>query len=204
MNHIQVLEGNDAETAIRQLKNVVALSSSSDGSPTVSLLKQEDYIVAPVIHKGTLTQDILRTIFEVAKTTGHDTMTAIGLYSAEELHCYDIPMTLEGLDELRSTSCSVVNFVLYAGAPDWLVIFVDQLYVAYGPPAFVNALVGDVGKAYQDLELKINALATEFQGDIPSYVAQEIERMGSYLDSALIKLGEDYPKAQAGELVSVL
>ncbi|MEL6161082.1 MAG: hypothetical protein AAFQ40_06960 [Cyanobacteria bacterium J06623_5] len=204
MNHIQVLEGNDAETAIRQLKNVVALSSRQDGSPTVSLLKQTGYIVAPVIHKGTLTQDILKTIFEAAKTTGQPSMTAIGLYSAEELHCYAIPMTFEGLDELRSTSCSVVNFVLYAGAPDWLVIFDDQLYVAYGPPAFVNALVGDVGQAYQDLESKINALAAEFQGDIPSYVAQEIERMGSYLDSALIKLGEDYPKAQAGELVSVL
>ncbi|MEO0771459.1 MAG: hypothetical protein AAFY72_18900 [Cyanobacteria bacterium J06649_4] len=204
MDYIQVLEAQDAEEAIELLKSVVTLSSKEDGSPDVALLKQSDYVVAPVMHKGTLTPAILERFYAAAKTTGHSEMTAVGLYSAEEQHCYRVPMSLEALSELRGTSCGVVNFVLFAGAPDWLIVFDDQLYIAYGPASFVTALVDDIEGAYKAVESRLNELYNESQADIPSYAVQEINRMGEYLDSALEKLSKQYPNATEGAMVSVV
>jgi len=208
MDHIQILEGQAAEAAIDRLNRVVSLAASEEGSPNVALLKQADYVVAPVIHKGTLSSEVLKTIFDAAQTTaqktGQPSMTAVGLYSPEEQHCYEVPMSLEALDELRGTSCGVISFVLYAGEPDWLVLFDDQLYIAYGPPAFVSALVGDIDAAFKAVETRLNELYTESQSDIPGYARQEIERMGEYLDTALGKLANDYAKAEIGDRIFVV
>ena len=204
MTHIQVLEGADAQAAIDRLNTVVALSPNEEGSPSVALLKQADFVVAPVMHKGTLNTEIIEQFFAAAKATGHDSMTAVGLYSDEEQHCYQVPMTLEGLNELRGTSCGVVNFVLFAGEPDWLIVFDSQLYIGYGPKDFVSTLVGDIDAKYREIETRLNELYAQTQDDIPSYIAEEINRMGEYLDSALSKLGTDYSNAPAGEMVSVV
>ncbi|MEM6596748.1 MAG: hypothetical protein AAF810_06120 [Cyanobacteria bacterium P01_D01_bin.36] len=209
MNYIQVLEGAEADAAIAQLGTLVTLTSSEEGSPNVALRKQEGVVVAPVIHKGTLTPEILEKIFTAANTTGHSSMKAIGLYSEEEQHCYEVPMSLEALSELRGTSCGVINFALFAAAPeaetpDWLVIFDDQLYIAYGPEAFVNELVGSVDSAYKAVEERLNQLYTESLEDIPGYAVQEINRMGEYLDTAFIRLSKDYAEAAVGERVAVV
>lgn len=209
MDTIQVLEGAEAEAAIKTLKTVVDLSPAEEGAPQVALLKQADCVVAPVVHGGTLTQDIVQKIFEAVKTTGSSSMVAIGLYSPEELHCYWVPMALEGLSELRGTSCGVVNFILYgerpgSEKPDWLVVFDNQLYIAYGPEPFVSALVGDVGAAYGSLEGTLAGLEEEAKGEIPGYIAQEIARMKEYLTSALRRLRQDYAQATPGERVTVV
>ncbi|MGC1527722.1 MAG: hypothetical protein WA783_16885 [Phormidesmis sp.] len=204
MDHIQVLEGQAAEAAIDRLNQVVSLAASEEGSPDVALLKQADFVVAPVIHKGTLSSEVLKTIFDAAQTTEQASMTAVGLYSPEEQHCYEVPMSLEALNELRGTSCGVISFVLYAGEPDWLVLFDDQLYIAYGSSAFVSALVGDIDAAFKAVETRLNELYTEAQGDIPGYARQEIERMGEYLDAALGKLANDYAKAEVGDRIFVV
>ncbi len=204
MDHIQVLEGQAAEAAISRLNQAVSLAASEEGSPNVALLKQADFVVAPVIHKGTLSSEVLKIIFDAAQTTGQTSMTAVGLYSPEEQHCYEVPMSLEALNELRGTSCGVISFVLYAGEPDWLVLFDDQLYIAYGPQAFVSALVGDIDAAFKAVETRLNDLYTQSQGDIPGYARQEIERMGKYLDAALGKLANDYAQAEIGDRVFVV
>ncbi|MEO1621532.1 MAG: hypothetical protein AAFU53_10945, partial [Cyanobacteria bacterium J06632_3] len=184
--------------------SVVTLTAKEEGAPDVALRKQSDYVVAPMMHKGTLTPEILEKFYNAAKTTGHSEMTAVGLYSAEEQHCYRVPMTQEALSELRGTSCGVVNFVLFAGAPDWLIVFDDQLYIAYGPAAFVTALVEDIDTAYKAIENRLNELYNQSQEDIPGYAIQEINRMGEYLDSALEKLSKQYPAAAEGAMVSVV
>ncbi|MGD1867744.1 MAG: hypothetical protein ACFB0D_24600 [Phormidesmis sp.] len=214
MNHIQVLEGPDADTAVGRLNQVVTITSSEDGSPDIALIKRSDAVVAPVMHKGTLTQEIVQKIFDAASTTGQAPMTAVGLYNAEEQHCYSVPMVLEGLNELRGTSCGVINFALFGNSigssdgesdtPSWLVLFDDQLYVAYGPKEFVTTLVGDIGEAFQAVETRLNQLYTDAQGDIPGYAREEINRMGEYLDAALTKLTEGYAKADEGDWVGVV
>lgn len=204
MDKITVLEGDAAEAAIERLNRFVSLAASEDGSPDVAILKQDGFVAAPVIHKGTLSEAVLENIYAAAKTTPHSSMTAVGLYSPDEYHCYEVPMSLEALNELRGTSCGVINFALFAGSPDWLVIFDDQLYVAYGSQAFVSALVGDIDRAYKMIEERLNALYKEAQGDIPGYARQEINRMGEYLDAAYGKLTNGYAKAKAGERVFVL
>ncbi|MEL6492522.1 MAG: hypothetical protein AAFV85_25710 [Cyanobacteria bacterium J06634_6] len=204
MDEIQVLEGQEAEAAIARLNQVVSLAASEEGSPDVAILKQDGFVAAPVIHTGTLSETVLEKIFEAAKTTGHSSMTAMGLYSPEEYHCYELPMTLSALNELRGTSCGVINFALFAGAPDWLVLFDDQLYVAYGSPEFVTALVGDIDGAYKAIEDRLSQLYKDSQGDIPGYAKQEINRMGEYLDAAYGKLTDGYAKADVGERVFVL
>ncbi len=208
MNHIQVLEGADAQTAIAQLNQLVTITSSEDGSPDIALRKRPEAVVAPVMHKGTLTQEIVQKIFDAASTTGQAPMTAIGLYNAEEQHCYSVPMIFEGLDELRGTSCGVINFALYGGgdrsAPSWLVLFDDQLYVAYGPKEFVTALVGDIDGAFKAVEARLNQLYHDAQGDLPGYAREEINRMGEYLDAALTKLTKNYAQANEGDWVAVV
>lgn len=209
MNYIQVLEGPDADAAIAQLKTIVTLTSSEDGSPDVALRKQDGVVVAPVIHKGTLTPEIIEKIFAAANTTGHTSMKAIGLYSEEEQHCYEVPMTLEAMRELRGTSCGVINFALFAIAPeapmpDWLVVFDDQLYIAYGPEDFVTQLVGDVNSAFKAVEERLNQLYTESLEDIPGYAIQEINRMGEYLDATFVRLSQDYANAAIGDRVQVV
>ncbi len=204
MDHIQILEGQAAEAAIDRLNRVVSLAASEEGSPSVALLKQDGFVAAPVIHKGTLSSEIIETIFNAVQTTGQASMTAVGLYSAEEQHCYEMPMTLAALNELRGTSCGVINFVLYAGEPDWLVLFDNQLYIAYGSQAFVTALVGDIDAALEAVETRLNQLKTEAQGNVPSYAKQEIERMSEYLEAALGKLVNDYAKAEVGDRVFIV
>lgn len=218
MNHIQVLEGPDADVAVSQLNQVVTITSSEDGSPDIALLKRSNSVVAPVMHKGTLTPEIVQTIFEAASTTGPAAMTAVGLYNAEEQHCYSVPMVLEGLSELRGTSCGVINFALYGGsqdnggsednnesaAPSWLVLFDDQLYIAYGPEEFVTALVGNIDEAFKAVEARLNQLYNDAQGDLPGYAREEINRMGEYLDAALTKLTENYAKADEGDWVAIV
>lgn len=210
MNHIQVIEGTDADEAVNQLNQVITITSSEDGSPDIALLKRANTVVAPIMHKGTLTQEIVQKIFDAANTTGQASMTAIGLYNAEEQHCYSVPMSFEGLNELRGTSCGVINFALYGNSPDdsntpsWLVLFDDQLYIAYGPKEFVTALVGDIDKAFQAVEARLNQLYEDAQGDLPGYAREEINRMGEYLDAALTKLTDDYAKAHEGDWVAVV
>jgi len=213
LNHIQVLEGADADTAVSQLNQIVTITSSEDGSPDIALLKRSDAAVAPVMHKGTLTEEIVKTIFEAASKTGQAPMTAIGLYSAEEQHCYSVPMMYEALKELRGTSCGVINFALYGnseknseegGTPDWLVLFDDQLYIAYGSKDFVTALVGDIASAFKAVEARLNQLYADAQGDLPGYAREEINRMGEYLDAALTKLTQAYAKAGEGDWVAVV
>lgn len=204
MSHIQVLEGNEADAAVNDLKKVVAISSQEDGSPNVDLLKRSDFVVAPVMHKGSLNAEILEKFFDAIKPTGRETITAIGLYNAEEQHCYQLPASLDALKELRGTSCGVINFALYAGDPDWVILFDDQIYVAYGPEPFVKALVGDIDSAFTAVETRLNELYQQAQEDIPGYAIQEINRMGEYLDAALSKLGNDYNNAPEGELVNVV
>ena len=99
---------------------------------------------------------------------------------------------------------AVINFALFAGAPDWLVLFDDQIYVAYGSQDFVTALVGDIDSAYKAVEDRLSQLYEDAQGDIPGYARQEINRMGEYLDAAYDKLTDDYAKADVGERVFVL
>ena len=204
-----MLEGEAAEVAVERLIAVLTIASGEDGSPDIALRKQADYVVAPVIYKGTLSEDLLRTVFDAVKTTGLESMTAIGLYSTEEQHCYEVPMTLAGLNELRGTSCGVINFALFGTQPereepDWLVLFDDQIYVAYGPASFVTTLVGDVETAFKAIEDKLNQLYKDAQGDIPGYAKAEINRMGEYLDAALGKLANDYAKASVDERVMVV
>lgn len=204
MTQIQVLEGSDEQAAIERLKTIVTLSPKEEGSPTVALRKQSEFVVAPVMHKGTLNADIVDNFFTAIETTGQETLTAIGLYSDEELHCYSVPATPEGLNKLRGTSCGVVNFVLFAGEPDWAIVFDSQLYVGYGPEPFVTALVGDIDSKYKEIETRLNEMYEQTQDDIPGYIAAEINRMGEYLDSALTKLGTEYSNAPAGEMVSII
>ena len=204
-----MLEGKAADVAVERLNAVLTIASGEDGSPDIALRKQADYVVAPVMYKGTLSEDLLKTVFDAVKTTGLESMTAIGLYSAEEQHCYEVPMTLEGLNELRGTSCGVINFALFgtqpeSREPDWLVLFDDQIYIAYGPEAFVTTLVGDIDAAFQTIEDKLNQLYKDAQGDIPSYAKTEINRMGEYLDAALGKLANDYANADVNERVLVV
>ena len=111
MDQIQVLEGQAADAAIERFNRVASLAASEEGSPNVALLKQEGFVAAPVIHKGSLSEAVIEKIFDAAKTTGHDSMTAVGLYSPEEFHCYEMPMSLEALKELRGTSCGVIGKV---------------------------------------------------------------------------------------------
>ncbi|MEL6553444.1 MAG: hypothetical protein AAFQ63_08300 [Cyanobacteria bacterium J06621_11] len=209
MDNIQVLEGDAANIAVERLNSVLTIGSGEDGSPDIALLKQAGYVVAPVMYKGTLSEDLLKIVFDAAKTTGIETMTAIGLYSTEEQHCYELPMTLEALNELRGTSCGVINFALFGTRPegtqpDWLVLFDDQIYVGYGSEAFVTALVGNIEAAFKAIEDKLNQLYQDAQSDIPGYAKAEINRMGEYLDAALGKLANDYAKAEAGERVMVV
>ncbi|MEL7332644.1 MAG: hypothetical protein AAFN12_10355 [Cyanobacteria bacterium J06560_2] len=209
MDTIQVLEGPAAEAAIAQLNRVVTLGSGEEGSPDVALCKREHAAIAPVIHTGTLSTDILEKFFNAAKTTSHDAINAFGLYSAEEYHCYRLPVTLEAFKALRGTSCGVINFALVASEsetsdPDWVVVFDDQLYIAYGSPAFVTALVGSVEMAYQAVEDRLAQLYKDAQGDIPGYARAEINRMGEYLDAAFCKLTQDYAQAEAGDHVFVV
>ncbi|MEM9090561.1 MAG: hypothetical protein AAGC93_17655 [Cyanobacteria bacterium P01_F01_bin.53] len=204
MTNIRVLEGSEGEAAVKQLKSVIALAPAEDGAPKVDVIKQNSHQVVPVVHGGTLTSEIVKKIFDAAKTTGHTSMTAIGLYSPDELHCYSVPMTLEGLDELRGTSCGVVNFVLYGGDTEWLIIFDNQLYIGYGQEAFINALVGSEDKAYQAFQTTLEGLQAEAKGDSPGYVIQEIKRVSGYLGTALTKLKTDYAQAQEGDMVNVV
>lgn len=203
---MQVLEAQTAESTISSLNEVVKLSPNETGSPHIAVLKQADYRLAPVIHKGPLTADLLETFYQAAKTTGDDTLTAVGLYDEEEQHCYQVPLTSDGIQELRTTSCSVVNSIFYGGnsKPNWMIIFHSQLYIAYGPEAFVQALVGDIDSAYAAIETKLNELYTQTQDDIPGYIAAEINRMGEYLDGAYTKLTQDYQNATPGEFVQIL
>ena len=194
MTQIQVLEGADEQAAIERLKTIVTLSPKQEGSPSVALLKQPDFVVAPVMHKGKLNADIIDKFFAAIKTTGQAALTAIGLYSNEELHCYSVPATPGG----------VVNFVLFAGEPDWAIVFDSQLYVGYGSEPFVTALVGDIDSKYKEIETRLNEMYAQTQDDIPGYIAAEINRMGEYLDSALTKLGTEYGNAPAGEMVSIV
>jgi len=204
LSDIQVLEGNEAEDAVNRLKKVIAISSQKEGSPDVDLLKRSDFVVAPVMHKGTLNVEILEKFFNAAKTTGHSELTAIGLYNADEQHCYRLPMSLDMLKKLRGTSCGVINFALYAGDPDWVILFDDQMYIAYGPEPFVNSLVGDVNSAFKAVESRLNELYQQAQEDLPGYAKQEINRMGEYLDAALGKLTDGYGNAAEGEMVNVV
>lgn len=204
MAQIQVLEGSDEQAAIERLKTIVTLSPKAEGSPSVALRKQSDFVVAPVMHKGTLNAEIIDKFFAAIKTTENDTLTAIGLYSDEELHCYSLPATLDALNELRGTSCGVVNFVLFAGEPDWAIVFDSQLYVGYGPEPFVTALVGDIDSKYKEIETRLNEMYAQTQDDIPGYIAAEINRMGEYLDSALTKLGTEYSNAPTDEMISIV
>jgi len=205
LEHIQVLEGDQATAAVAQLLQVAALApGAEDGAPKVSLLKQDVCAIAPVVHSGTLTSEIAKKLFDAAKTTGDTTMTAIGLYSVEEQHCYSLSMTLEALEELRGTSCGVINFALLGENARWLVLFDTQLYIAYGPTEFVTALVGDIEGAYGAYQTKIETLMAEAKGDVPGYVVAEITRVSSYLQAALTKLQIDYAKAAAGEMVNVV
>lgn len=205
MEHIQVLEGDAAIAAVAQLKSVAELApGAEDGAPKVSLLKQENCAIAPVVHSGTLTSEIAKKLFDAAKTTGDTTMTAIGLYSVEEQHCYSLSMSLEALEELRGTSCGVINFVLFGEDARWLVLFDTQLYIAYGPADFVTALVGDIEGAYKAYQSKIDTLTAEAKGDVPGYVVAEITRVSGYLAAALAKLQGDYADAAAGEMVNVV
>jgi hypothetical protein len=210
LNQIQVLEGHEAQAAIDRLLTVVTLlpnpsGSKEEGAPQVALLKQAQFVAAPVMHTGTLTSEVLKKLFDAAQATGQSEMTAIGLYSAEEQHCYQIPMNFESLDDLRGTSCGVINFVLYGGQPDWLVLFHDQLYIAYGSEAFVTSLTGDISSAFQAIESRLDEMYAEYQqGDIPGYVAAEINRMGQYLESVLMALSSDYVKAAVGDRVKII
>lgn len=205
MEHIQVLEGEAAIAAVALLKKVTELApGAEDGAPKVSVLKQADCAIAPVVHSGTLTSEIAQKLFDAAKTTGDTTMTAIGLYSVEEQHCYSLSMSLEALEELRGTSCGVINFALLGEEARWLVLFDTQLYIAYGPAEFVTALVGDIDAAYGAYQSKIDTLMAEAKGDVPGYVVAEITRVSGYLGAALTKLQVDYANAAAGEMVNVV
>lgn len=208
LNQIRLLEGREAEDAVKQLKMLVALSPGRDGAPKVDFLKQNNYAIAPIVHSGTLTQDILKKIFAAAQTTGHTSMTAVGLYSPDEHHCYNVPMLFEAVDKLRGTACGVVNFALYAGEygkkNSWLVLFDSQLYIGYGSEPFVQALVGDIETAYDNFRSTIDGLIAEAKGDVPGYVAEEITRVSNYLGSTLTQLNTGYPNAQEGEMVNII
>ncbi|MEO1395497.1 MAG: hypothetical protein AAFV90_21555 [Cyanobacteria bacterium J06634_5] len=204
MDTIRVLDGNEAEAAAAQLKTLVALSPAEDGAPKVDIRKQAGYQVAPVAHSGTLTPEIAEKIFNAAKTTGSENMTAIGLYSPEELHCYSVPMALESVDELRGTSCGVVNFALYGHDAQWLIIFDSQLYIGYGPEPFIKALAGSAQSANEAFQATLDKLKAEAAGDVPGYVKQEITRVSGYLNAAFTKLNTDYANAADGEMVNVV
>ena len=60
MDNIQVLEGQAAAAAVERLNSIVTIASGEEGSPDIALLKQESAVVAPVVHKGTLTEEILQ------------------------------------------------------------------------------------------------------------------------------------------------
>lgn len=209
MDNIQVLEGEAAQLAVERLNAALTIGSGEDGSPEIALCKRAGYVVVPVMYKGTLSEDLLKTIFDAVKTTGLEKMTAVGLYSAEEQHCYELPMTLEALNELRGTSCGVINFALFGvqpgnEQPDWLVLFDDQVYIGYGSEAFVTTLVGDVEGSFKAIEDKLNQLYQDAQGDIPGYAKAEINRMGEYLDAVLGRLADEYEKAEVGDRVRVV
>ena len=93
---------------------------------------------------------------------------------------------------------------MFAGEPDWAIVFDSQLYAGYGSEPFVTALVGDIDSKYKEIETRLNEMYAQTQDDIPGYIAAEINRMGEYLDSALTKLGTEYGNAPAGEMVSIV
>ena len=210
MDTIWELDEQEAAAAAARLMTVMTLSPNKDGAPHVDFLKQDDYVVAPVEHSGTLSTEIAQKFYDAIQTAQTKPLTAVGLYSPEEQHCYGVAPTLEGLSALRGTSCGVINFALCggqneSGGPEWVILFDSQLYVGYGPESFVRALVGDRTAAFATLQSRVNDLKKEAKSeDVPGYAIAEMERLSSYLGAALEKLQKNYPQAGAGEMVNVV
>jgi hypothetical protein len=180
---------NELDIAREQIESVVV---ALPGKDDVLMVKQSDWVAVPCESSDHFEQDDCVRLWHTALEHGYQEMIGLALESmVEGNEGYEgvrVPTTLEAIEEFDSLY-SFYWCVLYAGKPDWVILFTKlDYFVIAGPQDLVRRFIGcELSEAFDKF---YNYLSDE------SY-----QPLKEHMTDVYCHLLHDYPKAAPGEIV---
>lgn len=183
-----ITTSQEIEQAEEILSWVVRYSNPKTKPFEVTLFKQEGWVAVPVqkySHIVLMNQEQLQ---QVVLAHGYTEMVSVALdvwgYSPT---IYAVPTTVEGIEEFNRL-WSPFTCALFAGKPDWVIIFVDDVFdVVAGTVDFIRQLLG----------CEIEEGFTRFSDFMASYHLL-VESYKEHLVLVHNNLQNNYPSAEVG------
>lgn len=169
-----------------QVKKVV---TALPGPDDILMIKQPGWIAIPCESSDHLELDDCDRLQHTVSEFGYQNMIGVALESmVEGNEGVLLPVTVEAIEEFNSLY-SFYWCALYAGKPDWIILFTKlDYFVIAGPESFVHKFIGcDFSEAFDSF---YNYLSTE------TYQPLKEHMMDVYRHLVV-----DYPKAMPGEVV---
>ncbi|MBW4488782.1 MAG: hypothetical protein KME12_13430 [Trichocoleus desertorum ATA4-8-CV12] len=176
------------DVARKQIEKVVI---ALPGSDDVSMIKQPGWVAIPCESSDHFDHDDCVRLWQTVSEYGYQNMIGVALESMAGNEGFEgvlLPTTLEAIEEFDSLY-SFYWCALYAGKPDWMILFTKlDYFVIAGSESFVRKLVGcEFDEAFNTFH---------------DYLLDEsYQPLKEHLTDVYQHLLHDYPRAAPGEVV---